>query len=77
MIVVNNGDVKVAGAKEELLADVSSIASFMNDYLTKNYKDNAKEKISLAIERGFLINEKMDAQTAYEMQQLTKKIEER
>ena len=35
MITVNNGDVKVAGAKEELLADVSSIASFMYEYLAQ------------------------------------------
>ena len=74
MITVNNGDVKVAGAKEELLADVSSIASFMYEYLTKNYKDKAQEKILLAIERGFLISEKMTQETAYEMQELTKKI---
>ena len=74
MITVNNGEVKVAGAKEELMADVSSIASFMYEYLAKNYKDKAQEKILLAIERGFLISEEMTSKTAYEMQKLTEKI---
>lgn len=74
MITVNNGEVKVAGAKEELMADVSSIASFMFEYLSKNYKDKAQEKILLAIERGFLISEEMTSKTAYEMQKLTEKI---
>ena len=40
-------------------------------------KEQAQEKIMLAVERGFLISCEMDSQTAYEMQELTKKINER
>ena len=78
MIRVKYGDTKVQGSKEEIFADISSIASYAYEHLAKKLsKEQAQEKIMLAVERGFLISAEMDSQTAYEMQELTKKINER
>lgn len=78
MISVKYGDTKVQGSKEEIFSDISSIASFAYEYLAKKMtKEKAQEKVLLAVERGFLISAEMDAETAYEMQELTKKINER
>ena len=78
MISVKYGDTKVQGSKEEIFADISSIASYAYEHLAKKLsKEQAQEKIMLAVERGFLISAEMDSQTAYEMQELTKKINER
>lgn len=78
MISVKYGDTKVQGSKEEIFADISSIASYAYEHLAKKLsKEQAQEKIMLAVERGFLISSEMDSQTAYEMQKLTKKINER
>lgn len=74
MITINNGDVRASGGREELLADISSVASFMCEYLQKKYSEKAQEKVLLAIERGFLIGKEMNAKTAYEMQKLTQRI---
>jgi hypothetical protein len=75
MISVNLGETKIAGSKEEILVDISTIASYAFEYLAKKMtKEKAQEKVLLAIERGFLISSEMDAETAYEMQKLTKKI---
>ena len=75
MITVKYGDTKIEGNKEEIFADLSSIASYAYEHLAKKYsKEKAQEKIILAIERGFLISGEMNAETAYEMQKLTKKI---
>lgn len=80
MINVENGLTLACGNREEIFADISSIASSVSEYLQSNLslpKEKAREKILLAIERGFLISEKMDSKTAYEMQKLTKKINEK
>ena len=78
MISVKYGDTKVQGSKEEIFSDISSIASYAYEHLAKKLsKEQAQEKIMLAVERGFLISAEMDSQTAYEMQELTKKINER
>ena len=75
MIKVKNGQVSVLGTNEELFADLSSIASYINEHLATNIgKTKAQEKILLAVERGFLISDKMDNETVLEMQKLTKKI---
>lgn len=78
MISVSCGNTKIQGSKEEIFADISTIASYAYEHLAKKLsKDKAQEKILLAVERGFLISSEMDSQTAYEMQKLTKKINER
>jgi hypothetical protein len=78
MISVKFGNTKVEGSKEEIFADISTIASYAYEHLAKQLsKEEAQEKIMLAVERGFLISCEMDSQTAYEMQKLTKKINER
>ena len=69
MIKVNNGLVEVLGTKEDLLSDLSSIASYLKEHLGKS-----EEQIVLAVERGFLITGKMTQETAIEMQKLSKKI---
>lgn len=69
MITVSNGLVEVLGTKEDLLSDLSSIASHLKEHLGKT-----EEQIVLAVERGFLISGKMTQETAMEMQKLTKKI---
>lgn len=75
MIKVKNGQVEASGTKEEIFADLSSIASYAYEHLAKKLdKEKAKEKILLAVERGFLISGEMNAETAYEMQKLTEKI---
>ena len=75
MITVENGNAQFEGNKEELFADLSSIASYAFEHLAKKIsKEKAQEKIMLAIERGFLISEEMNSKTAYEMQKLTQKI---
>ena len=75
MITVKYGDTKILGNKEEIFADLSSIASYAYENLAKKLsKEKAKEKILLAVERGFLISGEMNAETAYEMQKLTEKI---
>lgn len=77
MITVKYGDTKILGNKEEIFADLSSIASYAYENLAKKLdKEKAKEKILLAIERGFLISEDMTQETAIEMQKLTKKLME-
>ena len=78
MIKVKNGLVEVEGTKEDIYADLSSIASYINLHLSNDLgKVKAQEKIILAVERGFLISKDMTQDTAYEMQKLTKKINER
>ena len=78
MISVKYGNTKVEGSKEEIFADLSTIASYAYEHLAKKLsKEEAQEKIMLAVERGFLISCDMNAETAYEMQKLTKKINER
>lgn len=78
MIKVDVGIVKIEGTQKEILSDLSTIASNINEYLSKEIgRVKAEEKILLAMERGFLINEKMDAEIAYEIQKITKKIEEK
>lgn len=75
MITVKYGETKIEGNKEEIFADLSSIASYAFEHLSKKLsKEKAKEKILLAVERGFLISGEMNAETAYEMQKLTEKI---
>lgn len=75
MISVKNGDAKFEGNKEEIFADLSSIASYAFEHLAKKMsKEKAQEKILLAVERGFYISGEMNAETAYEMQKLSKKI---
>lgn len=75
MITVKNGQVEVLGTKEEIFADLSSIASYAVEHLTKHLsKEKAQEKIMLAVERGFLIDEKLDNEKVLEMQKLTEKI---
>ena len=75
MINVENGYATVQGDKEEIFADISSISSYAYEYLAKTMpKEKAQEKIMLAVKRGFLITGEMDAETAYKIQELTKKI---
>jgi hypothetical protein len=75
MIKVKNGLVEVAGTKEDIFADLSSIASYINLHLADDLgKVRSQEKIILAVERGFLISKDMTQETAYEMQKLTEKI---
>ena len=75
MINVENGFATVKGDKEEIFADISSIASYAFEYLAKTMpKEKAQEKIILAVKRGFLITDVMDAEIAYKIQELTKKI---
>lgn len=76
MITVKNGLVDVKGANEELFNDLSSVCGYLRDCL-RDYlnEETAQEKILLAVERGFLISKNMNKETAYEMQQLTRKIE--
>jgi hypothetical protein len=75
MINVENGYATVKGDKEEIFADISSISSYAFEYLAKTMpKEKAQEKIMLAVKRGFLITGEMDAETAYKIQELTKKI---
>ena len=76
MITVKNGLVDVKGTNEELFNDLSSVCGYLRDCLrTYLNEDKAQEKIMLAVERGFLISGDMTQETAYEMQQLTRKIE--
>ena len=78
MITVKDSVATIEGTKEEVFADISTIASYAFEHLAKKLnKEKAQEKILLAVERGFLISCEMDSQTAYEMQKLTKKINER
>ena len=74
MIKVNNGLVEVSGSNEDLLSDLSSIASCLKEHLASNSKVKTEEKIVLAVERGFLISGDMTQEIAIEMQKLTKKI---
>ena len=75
MINVENGFAVVQGDKEEIFADISSIASYAFEYLAKTMpKEKAQEKVIQAVKRGFLITGEMDAETAYKIQELTKKI---
>ena len=75
IINVENGYATVKGDKEEIFADISSISSYAYEYLAKTMpKEKAQEKIMLAVKRGFLITGEMDAETAYKIQELTKKI---
>ena len=75
MITVKNGNAKFEGNKEEIFADLSSIASYAYEHLAKSTsKEKAKDKILLAVERGFLISGEMNAEIAYQMQKLTEKI---
>ena len=75
MIKVENGLVEVSGTKEDIFADLSSLASYINLHLSNDLgKVKAQEKIILAVERGFLISKDMTQETAYEMQKLTEKI---
>jgi hypothetical protein len=75
MIKVKNGLVEVSGTKEDIFADLSSLASYINLHLSNDLgKVKAQEKIILAVERGFLISKDMTQETAYEMQKLTEKI---
>ncbi len=75
MINVENGYATVKGDKEEIFADISSIASYAFEYLSKTMpKEKAQEKIMQAVKRGFLITGEMDAEIAYRIQELTKKI---
>lgn len=75
MISVKYGKAKVEGSKEEIFADLSTIASYAFEHLAKKLsKEEAQEKIMLAVERGFLISSDMNAETAHEMQKLTNKI---
>lgn len=75
MINVKNGLVDVKGTYEELLNDLSSVSGCLRDLL-KSYRneEQAQEKIMLAVERGFLIDEKLDNEKVLEMQKLTEKI---
>lgn len=75
MIKVKNGLVEASGTKEDIYADLSSIASHINLHLSNDLgKIIAQEKIILAVERGLLISKDMSQETAYEMQKLTEKI---
>lgn len=76
MIKVEFGNVESRGCNKELYADLSSISSYVFEYLKKTNLDRAraKEKILLSIERGFLINEKLDSVTIDKMNKLTEKI---
>lgn len=75
MINVENGFAIVQGDKEEIFADISSIASYAFEYLAKTMpKEKAQEKIVQAVKRGFFITGEMDAEIAYKIQELTKKI---
>lgn len=75
MITVKYGDTKIEGNKGEIFADLSSIANYAYKHLAdKLGKEKAKEKIILAVERGFLISEDMTQETAIEMQKLSIKI---
>ena len=78
MISVKDSVATIEGSKDEVFADISTIASYAYEHLAKKLsKEKAQEKVLLAVERGFLISSEMDAETAYEMQELTKKINER
>ena len=78
MISVKDSVATIEGTKDEVFADISTIASYAYEHLAKKLsKEKAQEKVLLAVERGFLISAEMDAETAYEMQELTKKINER
>ena len=78
MIKAENGLVTVLGTDDDLFNDLSSIASYINEHLANDIgKRKAQEKILLAVERGFLISDKMTQETAIEMQKITKKINER
>lgn len=75
MIKVKNGLVEASGTKEDIFADLSSIASHISLHFGDDLgKVKAQEKIALAVERGFLISRDMTRETAYEMQKLTEKI---
>ena len=75
MITVKYGETKIEGNKEEIFADLSSIASYVFEHLSKKLsKEKAQEKIMLAVERGFLIDEKLDNEKVLEMQKLTEQI---
>ena len=78
MISVKDSVATIEGTKDEVFADISTIASYAYEHLAKKLsKEKAQEKILLAVERGFLISSEMDSQTAYEMKKLTNKIKER
>ena len=76
MIKVEFGNVESRGCNKELYADLSSISSYVFEYLRKTNLDKkkAKEKILLSVERGFLINEKLDTGTIDKMNELTEAI---
>ena len=75
MISIKDSVATLEGNKEEIFADISTIASYAYEYLAKKLsKEEAQEKIMLAVERGFLISSDMNAETAHEMQKLTNKI---
>lgn len=75
MINVKYGNTTIEGGKDEIFADISSIASYAFEYLSKTMpKEKAQEKIMQAVKRGFLITDEMDKEIAYKIQELTKKI---